>query len=287
MPDGSGAAIVTLAHGALAGGCGPIQCAVRPLNGADEAILAEMGEALPVEISSTLLARTLLSIGDATQVTYETVRRLSVGDREKLLLALHATTFGKAVETAAHCPTCHELFELPLDLTTLLKTSFDEIPQSERVVNARINGRKVAVRIRVANGIDQELTAREAQVNIDGAVRKLLCRCIVEMTDETGRALDVEAVVDDLRVAIEDVWAELDPAAVTIETVVCPGCGQSVSVEVDAFSLIAGELRYTRAISEDVHRLAAAYHWSEDQILRLPIKRRRRYLALIDSGVAA
>ncbi|MBN8471788.1 hypothetical protein JYJ95_35225 [Corallococcus exiguus] len=33
----------------------------------------------------------------------------------------------------------------------------------------------------------------------------------------------------------------------------------------------------------DVHRLAAHYHWSEDQILRLKLPRRAAYLALIEA----
>ncbi|WP_223645128.1 hypothetical protein [Corallococcus sp. EGB] len=33
----------------------------------------------------------------------------------------------------------------------------------------------------------------------------------------------------------------------------------------------------------DIHRLAARYHWSEDEILRLKLSRRAAYLALIEA----
>jgi hypothetical protein len=33
----------------------------------------------------------------------------------------------------------------------------------------------------------------------------------------------------------------------------------------------------------DVHRLASRYHWSEDQILRLPLHRRAAYLDLFEA----
>jgi hypothetical protein len=33
----------------------------------------------------------------------------------------------------------------------------------------------------------------------------------------------------------------------------------------------------------DVHRLASVYHWSEADILALPLPRRRRYLARLDA----
>ena len=37
-----------------------------------------------------------------------------------------------------------------------------------------------------------------------------------------------------------------------------------------------------RRMLEDIHRLASRYHWSEDAILRLPLRRRLAYLQLID-----
>lgn len=33
----------------------------------------------------------------------------------------------------------------------------------------------------------------------------------------------------------------------------------------------------------DVHRLALAYHWSEPEILALPLPRRRRYLSALEA----
>ncbi|MBK8258026.1 MAG: hypothetical protein IPK82_35840 [Polyangiaceae bacterium] len=33
----------------------------------------------------------------------------------------------------------------------------------------------------------------------------------------------------------------------------------------------------------DVHRIATRYHWSEEAILRLSLKRRRVYLSLIEA----
>lgn len=33
----------------------------------------------------------------------------------------------------------------------------------------------------------------------------------------------------------------------------------------------------------DIHKLATRYHWSEEAILRLPVARRRAYLALIEA----
>jgi hypothetical protein len=35
---------------------------------------------------------------------------------------------------------------------------------------------------------------------------------------------------------------------------------------------------------EQVHRLAGHYHWSEEEIAKVPLWRRRAYLAYIDGG---
>jgi hypothetical protein len=40
---------------------------------------------------------------------------------------------------------------------------------------------------------------------------------------------------------------------------------------------------HARRLLREVHELARAYHWSEADILRLDRRRRRRYLALLES----
>ena len=74
--------------------------------------------------------------------------------------------------------------------------------------------------------------------------------------------------------------AERDPLTVLELQPVCPGCGRTNAIAFDLegwiLRLFANE--QTRLV-DDVHRLAAAYHWSEADICALPPWRRSAYLA--------
>jgi hypothetical protein len=62
----------------------------------------------------------------------------------------------------------------------------------------------------------------------------------------------------------------------------CPECGQPVTVYLHVAKLVTGELAASAAgIHDEVDRIAAAYHWDEASILRMPQRRRRAYAELI------
>jgi hypothetical protein len=54
-----------------------------------------------------------------------------------------------------------------------------------------------------------------------------------------------------------------------------------VPAVLDGFSLLASGIATGDRLLEEVHSIARAYHWSEAEILALPLPRRRRYLDLL------
>lgn len=62
----------------------------------------------------------------------------------------------------------------------------------------------------------------------------------------------------------------------------CPACGRQQNFSLDLEGMA---LRYLQGIQREllktVHQLAERYHWSEDQILALPVWRRNHYLQLL------
>src|SRR3954466_1377526 len=96
--------IVPLIAGVWHGGQRQSRAVLRPLNGADEALLLEAGNAaLPAHRITALLAATTMSVGDIAPVSHNVARRLTIGDRERLLLALHAISFGPQVDVVVPC----------------------------------------------------------------------------------------------------------------------------------------------------------------------------------------
>lgn len=80
--------------------------------------------------------------------------------------------------------------------------------------------------------------------------------------------------------------ASLDAADPLVDAAVlseCPACGEAVELPVDLEGeLLALARRDQNELLEDVAALAGAFHWSEHDILALPPRRRRRYLAMVE-----
>src|SRR3982751_6855169 len=90
---------------------------VRPLSGKDEVFLSEEGRALlPARRVTALLERTLGHCVPSGAVTSEFVRRLTVGDREALMLHLRRLTLGERISCVISCPhaACGEQMDLDL-----------------------------------------------------------------------------------------------------------------------------------------------------------------------------
>lgn len=282
--------IVPLINGLWHGGHWQGRAVLRPLTGADEALLLDAGHtALPAHLVTALLAATTLSIGDIAPISHDVARGLTIGDRERLLLALHAVSFGAQIDVVvqcAHAP-CGERIELPLNLMELLAAPALGPTAIEHALTVAAACGPLHVRFRLPNGADHEAAARLAS-DLERATDRLLTRCILSVTDEQGRAVSLDGVIAALREPLADAFRTLDPAAETTTTFECPACQHHTTAALDAFTLFGAELARSESILVDVSRLARAYHWSEADILALPVARRRRYLALLaQSGAPA
>ncbi|MGA3070004.1 MAG: hypothetical protein ABSD43_07280 [Terracidiphilus sp.] len=62
----------------------------------------------------------------------------------------------------------------------------------------------------------------------------------------------------------------------------CPECGETVTMPLNVPRLVMDELRARAAgVHEEIHVIAAAYHWAEAAILAMPQSRRRAYAETI------
>ncbi|HEX8168733.1 MAG TPA: hypothetical protein VF601_23475 [Beijerinckiaceae bacterium] len=281
--------VVPLVNGVEHGGHRQGRAALRPLTGAEELLLEAGHAALPAHRATALLAATISSIGEIDPVSSDTARSLTVGDRERLLLALHAISFGARVDVVAQCThaPCGERIELPLDLMELAAMPAPGPGAAEHELTVAAARGPLHVRFRLPNGADQEAAARLAS-DLGRAADRLLARCILSVTDGQGRAVPPESVIGDLREPLADAFRQLDLAAEMTTTFECPACGHRTTAGLDAFTLLGAELARSGSILVDVSRLARAYHWNEADILALPVARRRRYLALLaESGARA
>lgn len=268
---------VELLHGLIEGGHRHTLAELREPTGHDEAMLAELGpDVLPAERVSALIGALTLRVGGCERLSEEQLLQLTAGDRERLVIAICAVLLGSEVDLVTPCPHCGNLAEVPI--------RFDQVIASrpaaplDRVALETGDGRWTA-RCRPPNCAD---LAKAAHCSTDAA-RELLVDCLLDLADPAGNKVASQelpvACEADLAAAL---W-QLDPIAECRIDMECPTCAREIEALIDGYAILRSGLGGAQRIYSDVYRMARTYHWSEADILSLPLKRRRHYLAIADA----
>jgi hypothetical protein len=223
-------------------------------------LVDSLAAAVPARRVSGLVAAAVEALADVEPFGLAEARALTVGDRDRVVLALRAALIGDAMECVCECA-CGETLELTVSVRTLLGNAADEPAPLE------------AGGVRAATGADHERAALRALEDPDAAADELVRGCMLD-----GRSDDVDAAARQLE--------ELDPGAEILLRGTCPACGAEVVAALDPGGYLWTELEHRRARLElDVHTLASHYHWSEAEIVALDPPRRARYIELIAAEV--
>lgn len=188
----------------------------------------------------------------------------TVASRLQGLLTVVRATRPADLDISARCDRCHEPLSFSLPLEGFLQTPPSGLlsckPENEE-----------AFHVRLPTGADQQHWLSTGEDDPEALAKTLVVDTqALERWDETHFA------------AMEQALEEADPyTALDLESE-CPYCEAAVSQPLDLESVLLHRLQ--SALTErlrDVHRLARAYHWSESEILALPVQRREFYLACI------
>lgn len=253
---------------------------LHPVTGHEEEFLLQEGRLLPTAARVTqLIARCLLRLGPVEPVGADMVRRLSVGDREALLLHLRRMTLGERISCLLACPSCGKKMDLDLQTAELLLPPYTHACM---VHEAEIRDGEDSYRVvfRLPNGEDQEAAAARAAESVDSAAELVLRRCVEQVTSAGDEKLsDLPSVI--LR-ELPERMAELDPQAEVLLDLTCPECAAGFVVPFDTADYLCRELAaQEQELYRGVHALSLHYHWSEDAILRLSRRKRHIYLDLL------
>jgi hypothetical protein len=215
-------------------------------------------------------AQALLILADPTTGS-TALDQLSVGQANATLIALRSRLFGRKIEGIARCPECDEEIEVAFGLEEVLPV----VPSSEPdCVHVRLGGQTVAVRVPRLS----DLLAAETEPNVDAARRALLRHVLAETP------LSADDLPDDEASAIGEALADAAAAAAIDLSLNCPACGASWLEDFDPAAFLWDELdAWARRLLADVHVLASAYGWTEQEVLSLADGRREVYLQLAGS----
>lgn len=253
---------------------------LRAACAADDAFILDSAETMmPCERATALIARCLVAADvDASEIA----GALTAGDREALLLQLRRLSFGDKIDCVLRCPdrACGELMDLTLGVNDLLLAPYGDVRRHYET-HAEVDGRHFDISFRLPVAYDLDDIAAAGHRDPACGATDLLRRC-VERIRVNAADIDFDALPVPARAAIVAAMEERDPQAEIELDLVCPVCAASFSMVFDtaAFLLQELEIRATRLLY-DVHTLAWYYHWSEAEIMRMPVRRRAQYIRLI------
>jgi hypothetical protein len=205
--------------------------------------------------------------------------RLTVGQRDALLMRLRERTFGRAIAGFAQCPRCDTRLQFTLDLDDYdVEGALARRLPPEEVL--RLEGWEL--RFRLPTGRDLAAAAR--QPDEAGARRVLLERCVMGARRE-GEPVPPGELPEEVVAVVGARMEELDPLAWLSLAIDCARCGHQWLVLFDVAALLWSEIAGTaERLLGEVRALALAYGWSESEILAMSSARRRFYLQQVPSG---
>jgi hypothetical protein len=219
----------------------------------------------PVERGLTLLA---LASPDHEHGALEV---LSIGERDRRLIALREALFGQRMTGLVTCERCGGRAELEFDARDLRAAE----PAGDAALVLSADGYDLQLRLPDSRDLLAVAVADAAR-----APSVLLERCLVyaRRGGETAAAADLPNHLVD---AAGRRLADADPQADVRFSVTCPACSHAWSAPFDVVSYLWTELdAWAEHLLADVHVLASAYGWSETDILALSPARRQSYLRM-------
>ncbi len=207
--------------------------------------------------------------------TWDDLTRLSIGQRDGLLLRLQEQLFGTQLASVVCCPHCGERLEFSCTVEDLY---IPHTALSTGDLTLELDG--YTVQYRLPNSADLELVAHGSPPQT--VPQALLHNCILSAHYQTVGcdAVDLpEHVLD----AIADQMAQADPQADLQIALDCPACSHAWQSPFDIVHFLWSELHaWAQRTLMDVHRLALAYGWREADILAMSPQRRQLYLEMVN-----
>jgi hypothetical protein len=187
---------------------------------------------------------------------------IGVGQRDIAVMDLQRATFGSSLDGIVTCPGCGEQLEFTID-TDAIRSATPSPSRQEFIAG---NG----LRFRLPSSHD--LTAVQDAPDIDTAAWRLLRRCCLDGIDDAALSESLFSEVDAGLSAL-DAFAQFEIGFS------CAACGNAWSDWFDICDWLWQEVESrARQLLDDIHFLAVAYGWSEEQILKLNPVRRAAYL---------
>jgi hypothetical protein len=189
------------------------------------------------------------------------VLRWSIARRDRALFDFRAQTFGDRVEAVTACPRCADALEMQLALAQIAPSR--SVGRKSAFQMLYVDGSRV--RCRAPNS--EDLLAIAGLHEVSDARAQLIARCIQTNDPELRERAAVLLTGESVDVALN---------------LTCPACGHTWQAPFDIATFVWHELEdWAQRTLREIHVIAGAYGWSEEEILQLSARRRQMYVEMI------
>jgi T4 bacteriophage base plate protein len=243
---------------------------MRPFSASDVIAAWELGQRLhPLE-----RAISLLSVAYPQQSPHQ-LAMLSVGQRDRRLLALRQMTIGPRLNSLTSCPNCRDRLEFALNISDICVGELSDAPSETKTVQIE----EFECQFRLPNSHDLALLTTAQTVN--EAYRLLIESCILHIS-QAGTPVSWNALPTEILTQLAQYVGNADPQAEVLLNLNCPTCGHDWQALFDIVSFFWTELdALARRLLQEVHILAKTYGWCEADILSMSATRRQLYLDMV------
>lgn len=244
---------------------------LRQFAGEDERAFAELtGSALHARMNAFL--ERVVSFEEGA--TAELLPKLSIGDKVALMLHIHRLELGDPLDCAVSCIKCGKSMSIVLSAARMLNCV---APEPSLSYSVEASGLRLQIQPLTIIDQDMLLSAKKGE-DLEEALARA---CIVSSDSQLPENLPRQVIE-----AIGSKLEEVDPLSDIDLAISCPECGHKFHTTFDLEDFVFRELGIDHGdLDSEVHWLALHYHWSEEEILSLPVRRRRKYISLINSTI--
>ncbi len=214
--------------------------------------------------------RALLLLAATYSDAREQLATLSIGERNRRLLALRQKLFVATADAVTDCPVCGESLEFTLPLSSFSEAATD-------AENFSFRSESYTMNFRLPNSLDLLSLTN----GITNAREVLLERCLIDIQHK-GKKVTAKDLPEHVIATLSEKMANADPQAVMELRLECPACKHTWTSVFDIVSFLWHELdHWAKHMLLTIHRLASAYGWREEDILKMSTKRRQAYLEML------
>ena len=220
----------------------------------------------------SLTERSLAAINVAfPEKSWEELIAMPIGGRDQFLLAVYEECFGKSIVGVSDCPGCDEEIEMTVPVAQIRSEDASFEPATVSASNGQYR-----VRSRLPDSSD--LLDIAPSQDLEEARRRLIGRCIVS-SRYRGKSISPHRLPTYVLKAVAESILLEDQQAEILMDVHCPACDHAWEIQFDiSYHFWESLAKSADALFWEVHVLAKAYGWQEDNILSMNAWRRHQYL---------